>query len=65
MSEDNTAGRSTENIIFSHPTLRKESLVSGRYPTDSEKFPERQRPQKGANYGNYQEPDPAHCQRRR
>jgi hypothetical protein len=38
MSEYNTVDKSIAPIIFSHPTLRKESLVSGRYPTDSEKF---------------------------
>lgn len=38
MSEYNTVDKSIAPVIFSHPTLRKESLVSGRYPTDSEKF---------------------------
>ncbi len=42
--EDALENHTSEYIIFSHPTLRKESLVSGRYPTDSEKFPERQKP---------------------
>ena len=44
MSEENILNHVSEYIVFSHPTLRKESLVSGRYPTDSEKFPERSKP---------------------